>query len=147
MYSDLNSSESLSEIKDQIKIISNRYNIQIIYAFGSRAKEALDLVKGKIEKLSATPSDLDIGIKPEKTLKVREKVEIAIAFEDIFKVSKVDLVVIPEAPVFLALKIVTGELLYARNQDHEAEYQLYIMRKAAELIHYERMKQKMVLEV
>ncbi len=135
----------MSKIKHQLKQLAEKYGLQIIYAFGSRAKEALDLVEGKIKRLSKGISDLDIGIKPERRLNVEEKVEIALALEDIFDVSRVDLVVIPEAPIFLALEIVKGELLYAKDAVYEAEYQLYIMRQAAELIPYERMRQKMIL--
>lgn len=135
----------MSKIKHQLKQLAEKYSLQIIYAFGSRAKEALDLVEGKIKRLSKGISDLDIGIKPERRLNVEEKVEIALALEDIFDVSRVDLVVIPEVGVFLALEIVKGELLYAKDAVYEAEYQLYIMRQAAELIPYERMRQKMIL--
>jgi predicted nucleotidyltransferase len=133
------------KIKEQIRNIASQYSLQIIYAFGSRAKEALDLVEGKIEKFSSKPSDLDIGIKPEKTLTVEEKVKIAIFFEDLFDVSRVDLVVLPDAPIFLALEIVTGEILYMKDSTYEAEYQLYIMRMAADLLPYERMKQRMIM--
>ncbi len=135
----------MKKIKHELKQLAEKYGLQIIYAFGSRAKEALDLVEGKIKKLSKGISDLDIGIKPERRLNVEEKVEIALALEDIFDVSRVDLVVIPEVGVFLALEIVKGELLYAKDAVYEAEYQLYIMRQAAELIPYERMRQKMIL--
>ena len=135
----------MSKIKNELKQLAEKYDIQIIYAFGSRAREALNLVEGKIEKLSKGISDIDIGIKPKRRLNIEEKVEIALALEDIFDVSRVDLVIIPEAPIFLALEIVKGELLYAKDLTYEAEYQLYIMRQAAELIHYERIKQKMIL--
>jgi len=135
----------MNKIKNELKQLAEKYDIQIIYAFGSRAKEALNLVEGKIERLSKSISDLDIGIKPKRRLNIEEKVEIALALEDIFDVSRVDLVIIPEAPIFLALEIVKGELLYAKDLTYEAEYQLYIMRQAAELIHYERIKQKMIL--
>jgi len=135
----------MNKIKNELKQLAEKYDIQIIYAFGSRAREALDLVEGKIERLSKSVSDLDIGIKPKRRLNIEEKVEIALALEDIFDVSRVDLVIIPEAPIFLALEIVKGELLYAKDLTYEAEYQLYIMRQAAELIHYERIKQKMIL--
>ncbi|MDL1956175.1 MAG: nucleotidyltransferase domain-containing protein [Candidatus Desulfofervidus auxilii] len=135
----------MNKIKNELKQLAEKYDIQIIYAFGSRAKEALNLVEGKIERLSKGVSDLDIGIKPRRRLNVEEKVEIALALEEIFDVKRVDLVIIPEAPIFLALEIVKGELLYAKDLTYEAEYQLYIMRQAAELIHYERMKQKMIL--
>ena len=37
----------MSSIKGQIGRIASQYGLQIIYAFGSRAKEALDLVKIK----------------------------------------------------------------------------------------------------
>ena len=56
-----------------------------------------------------------------------------------------DVVVLPEAPVSLAVEIVLGEILYARDSTYEAEYQLYIMRMAADLLPYERAKQKMIL--
>jgi len=134
----------MNRIKEQIREIASRYGLQIIYAFGSRAKEALDLVEGRIEQFSSKPSDLDIGAKPEKPLTVEEKVKIAIFFEDLLDVSRVDLIVLPEAPVSLALEIVTGEILYMQDSTYEAEYQLYIMRQAADLFPYERMRQKMI---
>jgi len=134
-------------VKEKIIEIAEQYNLQLIYAFGSRAEEALMMAEGKIEHLSEGPSDLDIGLKPQNDLTIEEKVEITLALEEVFDIARVDLVVLSESPVFLSLRIVTAELLYARDTAFEAEYQLYIMRKAAELIPYERMKEKMVLGV
>ena len=102
----------MKKIREQISDIASRYGLQIIYAFGSRAKEASDLVENRIKHLPSTPADLDIGVKPEKPLTVEEKVKIAILFEDLFDVPRVDLIVLPDAPIFLALEIVTGEILY-----------------------------------
>ncbi|NWG04857.1 MAG: nucleotidyltransferase domain-containing protein [Syntrophaceae bacterium] len=135
----------MGNIKEEIRNIASQYGLQIIYAFGSRAKEALDLVEGRIEQFSPKPSDLDIGIKPEKPLTVEGKVKIVIFFEDLFDVFRVDLIVLPEAPVFLAFEIVTGEILYMQDSTYEAEYQLHIMRMAADLLPYERMKQRMIM--
>ena len=132
-------------LKEIIGQVAAKYGLQIIYAFGSRAKEALEVVEGRIERLSPTPSDLDMGVKPERPLTVQEKVEIAIFFEDLFDLPRVDVVVLPEAPVSLAAEIVLGEILYAKDSTYEAEYQLYIMRMAADLLPYERAKQKMIL--
>lgn len=134
-------------IKEKIGQMAAKYGLQIIYAFGSRAKEVLEIMEGRLERLSSTPSDLDIGVKPERSLTVEEKVEIAIFFEDLFGLSRVDVVVLPEAPVSLAVEIITGEILYASDSTYEAEYQLYIMRMAADLLPYEREKQKMILGV
>jgi len=132
-------------LKEKIGEIAAKYGLQIIYAFGSRAKEARELVEGGSERLSSTPSDLDIGVKPKRPLTVEEKVEIAIFFEDHFHLNRVDLVILPEAPVSLAVDIVSGEILYAEDSTYEAEYQLYIMRMAADLLPHERAKQKMIL--
>jgi len=135
----------MNQAKEQIRGIASQYGLQIIYAFGSRAKEALELVEDRIKHFTSTPSDLDIGVKPGKPLTVEEKVKIAILFEDLFNVSRVDLIVLPEARISLAFEIVTGEILYMQDPTQEAEYQLYIMRLAADLLPYERMKRVMIM--
>jgi predicted nucleotidyltransferase len=127
--------------------LADKYSFQVIYAFGSRAKEIFDIVHHKKSSPAASKSDLDIGIKPERPLNVQEKVNIAIFFEDLFDIPKVDVVEIPEAPISLALEIVRGELLYARDDDFEAEYQLYVMSRAADLMPFERLKQKTILGI
>lgn len=133
--------------KKKIETIADKYQLQLIYAFGSRAKEILNTVEGKKSLSTTSNSDLDIGIKSKKPLSVQKKVEIAVFLEDLFDVPRVDVVEIPEAPVILALDIVQGELLYAQDENFEAEYQLYIMRKAADLMPYERLKQKIILGI
>lgn len=135
----------MQNIKKEIEKVAFRYHLQLIYAFGSRGKEALAMNEGKITSLSPSISDLDIGIKPKRTLTVEEKAEIAIFFEDVFNAQRVDVVILPEAPISLALEIVTGEILYTHDINYEAEYQLYIMKMAAELSPYEHMKKKMIM--
>lgn len=137
----------MNKLQGKIKRLAGRYNLQLIYAFGSRAKEAYDLTHGEKAALQASSSDLDIGLKPERPLSVEEKVQIAVFFEDLFGVPRVDVVVLPEAPVMLALEVVQGELLFAEDDRYEAEYHLYIMRLAAELAPYETMKRDLILEM
>jgi predicted nucleotidyltransferase len=131
--------------KAKLASLADEFNLQVIYAFGSRAKEIFHIVHQKKHPPATAKSDLDIGIKPEKPLTVQEKVKIAIIFEDLFDVPRVDVVEIPEAPITLALEIVQGELLYAFDENFEAEYQLYIMSRAADLMPFERLKQKTIL--
>jgi predicted nucleotidyltransferase len=130
--------KSAHEIGNAIKGLASVYDLQIIYAFGSRASEARDFTAGTIGRLSPGSSDLDIGVTSARRLTVQEKVEIAVFFEDLFGVPRTDVVVISEAPVSLAFRIVTGELLFAQDPTYEAEYQLYIMRMAADLAPYEK---------
>jgi len=133
--------------KAKMASLADEFNLQVIYAFGSRAKEIYHIIHQKKHLPADAKSDLDIGVKPEKALTVQEKVKIAIIFEDIFDVPKVDVVEIPEAPITLALEIVQGELLYACDENFEAEYQLYIMSRAADLMPFERLKQKTILGI
>ncbi len=128
----------MSEARRRISALAANFGLQLIYAFGSRAKEALAFIDGEKRRLSVGAADLDIGIKPAKRLTVQEKVRIAQSLESIFDVPRVDLVVLPDAPAFLALEIVQGELLYAADETEEAEYQLYVMRRAADLYLFEK---------
>ena len=137
----------MNNLHRKIRKLAGRYNLQLIYAFGSRAKEAYNLTHGKKAALQACSSDLDIGLKPRRPLSVEEKVKIGVIFEDLFGAPRVDVVMLPEAPVMLALEIVQGELLFAEDDRSEAEYQLYIMRLAAELAPYERIKRNLILEM
>ena len=45
-------------IKKDIERMAEKYRLQMIYTFDSRAKEVLDIVEGRQEHLAATPSDL-----------------------------------------------------------------------------------------
>jgi predicted nucleotidyltransferase len=135
----------MNSYKKSIEKIAKKYGLQMVYVFGSRSKEALDLIEGRKMCFDETPSDLDVGVKSERNLSVAEKVEIAIFFEDLFNLPRVDVVVLDEAPVFLAFEIVTGDMLYCRDDIFEANYQLYIMAQAADMRPYQQMKFKMIL--
>ncbi len=135
-------------ILEDLKSIAERYHLIAVYAFGSRSKEAFARVQGEDTPANLADSDLDIGILPsrDKKLSVDEKVQLGLTFERIFKASRVDLVVLPESPPFLALEIVRGELLYASDPVQEAEYELFVLRRAGDLAPWERKRRKMLLE-
>lgn len=121
--------------------IAKVFHLEIIYAFGSHAGDALKWLKDEQFLLSiSSTSDLDIGIKPatKKKLPVKEKVHLAMALEDLFCVSGVDLVNLPEADPFLAANIIRGERLFSKDTYLADEYDLYILRRAGDLIPLER---------
>ncbi|GAB6058941.1 nucleotidyltransferase domain-containing protein [Desulfonatronum parangueonense] len=127
--------------------ICERFSITVMYAFGSRSREALAWTKGEIGSMARTPSDLDIGVLPRIGLRLgpREKVDLAIDLEDLFDVGRVDLVVLPEAPPFLASTIIQGERLYAADEDDADEYDLYILRRAGDLLPFHRERIGLIL--
>jgi len=92
--------------------ICNRFRIDILYVFGSRAGEVKAWLERERGDLPWTSSDVDIGVKPlpGERLSVRDKVRLAMALEDLFGVGRVDLVVIPEVDPFLAVDIIRSML-------------------------------------
>ena len=127
--------------KENLSQIAVKFDLDIIYAFGSHAKEVSEWVKGKRSVFSVEPSsDLDIGVRlcPGRRMSVKEKVDLALALEELFAVNRVDLVVIQEADPFLAANIIRGERIYSKDEYQADEYDLYILRRAGDLAPLER---------
>ena len=53
--------------------------------------------------------------------------------------------VYPDAGAFLALAVVSGELLYCDNATEQAEYELYVLRRAGDLLPLERTRRELIL--
>ncbi len=121
-----------------------QYGIEILYAFGSRGREVWEWLTGAAE-LSAGPSDVDLAVKPARELEVFEKARLAVAFEDLLGVNRVDLVVLPEAGAFLAANAIRGERLYAHDERWADEYDLYVLRRAGDLAPWERERRALIL--
>ena len=136
--------------KDQLVVVCERYGIDMLYVFGSRAHEVAAMV-GSGPPVStpsvSSVSDVDIGVllSPGRHLDVRDKVRLMAELEDLFDVGRVDLVVLPEASPFLAVEVIRGEVLYEADADRSAEYELYVLRRAGDLAYYERQRIEQVL--
>jgi len=131
----------MKERKENLNQIAVKFDLDVIYAFGSHAKEVLEWIEGKVSMFPVAPlSDVDIGVKPSLKIgfSVKEKIHIALALEDLFSVNRVDLVVVPEADPFLAANIIRGERIYCSNEYEADKYDLYILRRAGDLISLER---------
>ncbi len=130
-----------------LRQIAKQFSLDIVYAFGSRAKEAAGWLEGELDHLSFPAGvDLDIGVKPHKGMRldIREKVKLALLLEDLFSAPRVDLVVIPEVDPFLAANVIRGERLYALDNHLADEYELYILRKAGDMAPIERKRIAMI---
>lgn len=127
--------------------LAARYGLRDIYAFGSRARE---IVQGAARNEAGRPpsgSDLDIGVQPQpgRRLSARARVRLAGELEQLFDVPRVDLVVLAEARPFLAVEVVSGELLYTSDPLAQAEHELYVLRRAADLAPFQRERVRAVL--
>jgi len=138
----------MTERKQRLNQIAEKFGLDIIYAFGSHAKEVAEWLKGERSGLPISPlSDVDAGVKPSSGthLTVKEKVHLGMALEDLFSVNRVDLVVITEADPFLAANIIRGERIYCKDEYEADEYDLYILRRAGDLVPLERERISLIM--
>lgn len=133
---------------EQLAEIARRYGLANLYVFGSRSAEIAARVRGEASVTEASRSDADFGAEPRPGayLSARDRVRLGAELEDLFEVPRADLVVLPEAPPFLALAVVQGELLYCEDPDQQAESELHVLRRAADLAPFEREKRRLILE-
>ena len=136
-------------MEEELKQISDRYGISTIYVFGSRAKEIASRLRGEEASSSYPQSDVDTGIQLNmgRLLSAQDKIQLTIELEDLFSAPRVDLLVLSEVKPFLALDILRGELLYCRDLDEQARDELYILRRAGDLAHFERERMHQTLGV
>jgi uncharacterized protein len=137
----------MSLIAELLREIAKRHQLADLYVFGSRAAEIAGLVRGKPVPLPHPEADVDIGVQPRRgtRLSAYEKARIAVDLEDVLKVGRVDLVVLSEATPFLAVEIIRGEVLFSEDVGKQAEDELYILRRAADLAPFALERQRLVL--
>ncbi|OGR04715.1 MAG: hypothetical protein A2511_10335 [Deltaproteobacteria bacterium RIFOXYD12_FULL_50_9] len=134
--------------QEVLQQICLEYQLSALYAFGSRALEAVAFLESGASSLPLRESDLDIGVLPSRGrhLSVKEKVTLSAILEDLFGVDRVDLINLSEADPFLAANIIRGERLYALNEMASDEYDLYVLRRAGDLIPFENERLALILE-
>jgi predicted nucleotidyltransferase len=132
---------------NQLTDLCKRFRVDLLYAFGSRGQEAKRFVDEDTSRDKATKSDLDIGVKTAKdvVLTVQEKVSLAQKLEDLFGVSRVDLIDLKQADPFLAADVIRGERLFCLNEHHSDEYELFVLRRAGDLAYLERKRMDIIL--
>lgn len=135
------------DLSESLRSLAERCGLADVYVFGSRAEEIAALTRGDTARSGPAESDVDIGVRPQRSrrLAVHERVDLASALEDLLGVMRVDLVVVSEVDAFLARDIVAGELLYCADADDQAEYELYVLRRAGDLAPFERERRELLL--
>lgn len=124
-------------IPDELARIAAVYGLRDIYVFGSRAGEVAARARG--EPSAAAPgtegSDIDIAVQPqsERPLTAADRVRLVDELEGLLGAPRVDLVVLSETDALLAVDVVRGELLHSSDELAQAEHELYVLRRAADL--------------
>jgi len=127
--------------------ISARYQLSAIYSFGSKGLEVASLVKGEAVDLRQKKSDVDIGVLPQShvVMSPKHKVQLSIELEELLDIYRIDLIVLPDADPFLAVNIIRGERIYCEDEYRVDEYELYVLRRAGDLIPLEQERIRLIL--
>ena len=133
-------------VSSDVALVADRFGLADIYVFGSRADEigaAVPVAGGAIR----TESDVDIAVRPRRlvSLAPADRVELTLMLERALRVPTVDLLVLSDAGPFLALAAIRGNLLYCIDPVDQAEYELYVLRRAGDLAPFERERQEILL--
>ena len=127
-----------------IAAIATRFDLADVYVFGSRADE---VAIGDGRSISAAPeSDVDIAVRSRefRAHSPTDRVALTLALEQALGVDCVDLLVLSEATALLALAAIRGDLLYCADSVDQAEYELFVLRRAGDLAPLERERQEIV---
>jgi predicted nucleotidyltransferase len=137
----------MNEREIALENLCRQISIEILYAFGSRAREVKNWFNNIYLELVDSNSDVDIGVKPsrQKAFSIHEKVYYALALENMLGVNRVDLISLPDVDPFLAANLVQGERMFASDRYLADEYDLYILRRAGDLIPIERERIALIL--
>lgn len=136
------------ELRRAIRRLCRDVDIAELYVFGSRAAEVTARVRGEgIGDAPASRADVDVGVRPlgPRRPGVDDIVRLAQELEGLLDAPRVDVVVLPGANPFLALEAIRGELLYCADPHEQAEYELYVLRRAGDLAPFQRMREEMAL--
>ncbi len=114
-------------------VAEKRPAVAALYAFGSR-----------VDGAARPDSDLDLGVLYTSP----QPLEVTVVLEEALHRATgmaVDLSDVSRAGAFLALAIVRGERLFARAPTAADHFELYVLRRAGDLLPFERERRAMLL--
>lgn len=122
------------DLKRSLRAIAQRdRDVCALYVFGSR-----------IDGTARPDSDLDAGV----LYGARQSIDKTIVLEEALRRAAgapVDLVDVAQANPFLALAIVRGDRIFTRREVEADLFDLYVLRRAGDLLPYERARRAMLL--
>lgn len=136
-----------TELARGLAELAARYRLDAVYVFGSRTGEVAARVAGRAARVDHPGSDVDIGVLPSRGALTDpwERGGLVADLEALFDVPRVDVVILPDAPPFLALEVIRGERIHVADPDAEAHFELYALRRAGDLERFERARRAALL--
>ncbi len=125
------------ELQAQLKKTCENFDVLAVYLFGSRADDGLLLLRDR--PVSAQGSDLDVGVVFPTLDRPRWRLaELQVAMEEVFSPLRVDLVPLQRVDALFQWNAINGHRVAVTDSTGADEYELVVMRRAAELLPIQR---------
>jgi len=127
----------MKEKTDLIESICRKFNIALLYLFGSQKARAIQLLKEKNEIINDPLTDIDIGVVfkhslPVGRLRLLLYSKLYNELEDVFLPYKLDLIFLEENHSVFQAEAVKGYCLYSSNAEIKDAYEEEILRRACD---------------
>ena len=139
-------------LNDSLAALCARHGVAELYAFGSRAGDTVARLRGGQAHAGPAGSDVDVGVRftreavaPDALERLDSLVSLSGELEGLLGLGRVDLVDAASAEPFVAADIVRGELLWCRDAADQAEFELYVLRRAGDLAWFKRREMGSIL--
>jgi len=127
--------------REELRRICRDFGILVVYLFGSRAEDGRRLLDGGAADRAG--SDLDVGVVfADPGFDPGRLASLQVALEELFEPLRVDLVPLQRVDALFQFEAVDGHRIAATDEIHADEYELTVMRRAAELLPIQRRLEK-----
>ena len=122
---------------EKLREICQKYNIALVYLFGSQKENSLKLLNGEKVDIKDPLADIDVGIvfsQDIESIPERHKVYSYIYndFEDLFLPYHLDLVFLQECHSVFQTEALLGICVYSISEEFKDEYEMMVLRRAAD---------------
>jgi len=122
---------------EKLREICQKYNIALVYLFGSQKENSLKLLNGEKVDIKDPLADIDVGIvfsQDIESIPDRHKVysNIYNDFEDLFLPYHLDLVFLQECHSVFQTEALLGICVYSISEEFKDEYEMMVLRRAAD---------------
>ena len=122
---------------EKLRDFCQKYNIALVYLFGSQKENSLKLLNGEKVDIKDPLADIDVGIvfiHSIEDIPERYKIysNIYNDFEDLFLPYHLDLVFLQECHSVFQTEALLGICVYSISEEFKDEYEMMVLRRAAD---------------
>lgn len=120
-----------------LRRICERYGLSLVYLFGSRARTGVQILAGEKVVEDDPLSDIDVGVVtdgplPEPSERPSFYARLYNELEELFKPLRLDLVFLEEQHSVFQAEAIKGICVYQSSEQKRDEYEMRVLRRAAD---------------